>query len=299
MILNQNFLHDNRVEQEYKSLEKAGYRVIVVANHDGIDSNEFEIIRIKHRTVFSKYLNIFFCPNPFLAKRIINKLKEIGIQKIDAVHVHDLIWAFLGFQLKKFFKSKIVIDLHENYPAWSQDIFVYQSIINKISKLIKSAAKSIIKYNDMPFYINVSKIVRTPEKFKKYETKVLNKCDSFICVVDEGLDNFKNELYYNKGIVVSNTKSPEEWKFTELPPITNKIILSYMGSVFKWRGLDVAIKAMKFINPDEFEFYIVGINEKNFFYKKYSELIKHNNIKNVNLVGHFDDEQEEIGRAHV
>ena len=39
------------------------------------------------------------------------------IYKIDAVHIHDLPLCRIGIEAKKKYKIKLVIDLHENWPA--------------------------------------------------------------------------------------------------------------------------------------------------------------------------------------
>ena len=116
MILNQKFLPDIRVEQEYEALIKNGYRVFVVANEDGFNNKNYEIIRLNPFARWSQIFNLSLSYNPILKNLIVHELKIRGIKDVDIIHVHDLLWSFLGLQLKKHYKGKLIIDLHENYP---------------------------------------------------------------------------------------------------------------------------------------------------------------------------------------
>jgi glycosyltransferase involved in cell wall biosynthesis len=304
MILNQNFLPDIRVEQEYDALRSAGYRVIVLATESGLDNENYEIIRVNPYKRWSQIYNRTLAYNPVLRNLVICELKNRGIDHVDAIHVHDLLWSFLGFQLKKYFKGKLVIDLHENYPELVRDIGG-EYAAGKIEgvtfkKIIKKVIRTIIHPGAIlkPIYNWTYSV----ERLIAYENKMLQRCDRFIVVVDEALDRFKKREYYNKGIVVSNTKDPELWNFESLPEMKGKLVISYIGSVQDLRGLDTAILAMKYLNQSEYELNIVGIIAGSPIYKHFRNIIEENNITNVNLIEWLKNEKDAwvyINNSHI
>ncbi|MDO7975818.1 glycosyltransferase [Oceanotoga teriensis] len=126
MILNKRFLPDIRVEKEIKELQKKGYRVMILTNLEGFDDENYEIIRLKTLNNLTKIFSILLISRNKMVKEIKKELKLKNISKIDFVHVHDLLWGFLGLKLSKIYKSKLIMDFHENYPAgyihWLQNI---------------------------------------------------------------------------------------------------------------------------------------------------------------------------------
>lgn len=302
MILNQRFLPDIRVEQEYKSLRKAGYRVIVVADTNGKNSDEYEIIRVKPNAGLSSKYNLTLRKNPKLKKEIIKELNRIGVTKIDAIHVHDLFWSFIGFGLKKYFKAKLVIDLHENYPAMIRDFgagLKKRSFKMYLSIIYQSMKRPV----NGPIWDVFKEWAHQPKRLEKYEKQILEKCDRFIVVVDEALERFKNEEFYNKGIVVSNTKDPKHWEYDNLPALNEKVIITYLGGTESdLRGLETAIFAMKYVDQSHYHLDIVGVRSGRPMYRKYVKIIDENNIRNVNLVEWLEDENEAfkyINNAHL
>lgn len=281
MILNQRFLSDGRVEKEYKALENNGYRVVVLANSEGRDSEEFKIIRLRSLDKFKVYLKSkFHITDKELEKEIIDLLKEEKIENIDYIHVHDLPWSFLAFQLKKIYSSKVIIDLHENYPALRKDF----------AKQLNFGLKSII-----------TKTLFNYGRLKKYETNTLKKADGYICVVHEALDRFKGTDFYNKGVVVSNTKDPSDYKYVPLPTIESKFIITYVGTIQKLRGLETAIKGMALL-PNQYELNIVGVKPSDPYTKTLYSIKENHNVQNVNLINWLDDENkvnEYVLASHV
>ena len=188
-----------------------------------------------------------------MQKEIIEKLEAIDVHRIDVVHVHDLLWSFLGFQLKDYYSAKIIIDLHENYPA------MLEAVRNKPQKKVWNV---------------IRKIAGRHKRFYKYEEKMLEKTDRFIVVVNEALERFIHKAFHPKGVVVSNTKSPSQWRFDELPTLENKLIVTYMGTIQDLRGLDTAIEAMNYVDQNKVELNIVGIVKDDVHHQNFSDLIK-------------------------
>lgn len=301
MLLNKNFLPDIRVEQECEALTEVGYRVIVVANHEGTNDEAYEIIRINPNEKQSQLYNLTLKKNPKLENEIIKGLSNKGVKEIAAIHVHDLFWSFLGVQLKKKYNSKLVIDLHENYPAFIADIngVPSQRTINQYLKIglrsLRKPKKGYIKHV-------IAENAMSLKRLKKYELDMLETCDRFIVVVDEALERFKNNSFYNKGVVVSNTKNPDLWHFENLRPINDKLIITYMGTIQDLRGLDTAILAMNYVDQDKFILNIVGIKRGDLMHRKFLTIIEENAIKNVNLIEWLTDEQKAfsyINKSHV
>jgi glycosyltransferase involved in cell wall biosynthesis len=303
MILNQQFPPDIRVEQEYDALKSSGYRVVVVASEGGSDNKNYEIIRINPYTRWSQIFNFSLTHNPMLTNLILNELTKLGIRHVDVIHVHDLLWSFLGFQLKKCLKSKVIIDLHENYPEAIRDA-IGESGLNKnneaTTQKIKEVVRTILQPRNIVNYL--SKWAYNVQRLIRYESKMLQKCDHFIVVVDEALERFKKKEYYKKGIVVSNTKDPKLWKFESIPEMKEKLVICYVGSVQNLRGLDTAILAMKYLNQKEYEFNLVGIIGDSQIHNYFRHIIKQNNISNVNLIEWLEDERDAfsyINNSHI
>lgn len=277
MVLNQKFLPDIRVEKEIKVLKNYGYRVIVLASEEGKDNMEYEIVRLKTLTNFSTriFSQLFFKLNPALKLEILEKLKEKGIHHIDFIHVHDLLWAFLGVYLSKEFKSKLILDFHENYPAAYYQWNIYA---NKYKKFIKE------------LFINYKKL-------KQYEIDMVKKSDKTILVVEEAKNRFVNKIPENKFEIVSNTERPEDWDFCELKRPTEKFIISYVGGIGPHRGIDTVLKGMKYLN-ERYILNVVGINKKD---RYYSELKKIKPKSNVNFIEWipFKEVKNYINNSHV
>ena len=281
MLLNQKFLPDIRVEQECDALEDRGYRVIIVANNDGVDSKEYEVVRVDPHEGLSKRYNRSLRSNPKLQKEIIEKLEALDVHRIDVVHVHDLLWSFLGFQLKDYYSAKMVIDLHENYPA------MLEAVRNKPQKKVWNV---------------IRKIAGRHKRFYRYEEKMLEKTDRFIVVVNEALERFVHKSFHQKGVVVSNTKNPSQWHLDELPALEDKLIVTYMGTIQDLRGLDTAIEAMNYIDQNKVQLNIVGVVRGDVHHQKFSDLIKRFKIKNVNLVEWQTNEEKAfdyIKKSHI
>ncbi|MAO65709.1 MAG: hypothetical protein CL666_12000 [Balneola sp.] len=302
MILNQRFLPDVRVEQEYKSLKKLGYRVIVVASQSGNDSDEYEIIRVNNNKFKDWLYNLFFKTNPSNIQHIISQLANIKVYDVDVVHVHDLPWSDLGYRLSQHYKSKLIIDLHENYPAWQEDKKKLEDQLSNLRRYIRPIGSFLIKRNPEPLMKLVEKKYKTPKRWEKYENEMLRKSNKFIVVVEEALSRFENEPFFKKGSVVSNTKIITEWNKKDLPLIEDKIIISYMGSVQYLRGLDTAIKAMKYVDQNLYQLQIVGVIPESKIYSEFQDLIELHNINNVQLINYLEDEQkafEYIYKSHI
>jgi glycosyltransferase involved in cell wall biosynthesis len=152
----------------------------------------------------------------------------------DIVHVHDLPLAKIGIELKRKYNIRLIIDLHENFPA--------------MMELTKDAMHLMGK-----FMIPV-------KKWYKYETKSLIAADGLIAVVAE----MKIRLV-NKGIdptkifILENTSFIPD-KFPEYRnSLTGRLRLIYIGGINYHRGLQIIIEGLSMISrKDEVELIIAG-----------------------------------------
>lgn len=287
MILNQSF-PDIRVKQEYDALVFAGYRVIIITRAlQTIFDERYELLPVVvSKNEFEAYVNCLFVGNPWLVRRIMDALLNIGVTHVDAVHVHDLFWAITGANLSKIFKAKLVIDFHENYPA----------MLHHFSESSKKQAASKTLRNK--FFDNV---LLSYKRLLRYERRMLTRCDAFIVVVDEAKLRLQTIMPLKNGTVVSNTKDPDLIAFTGIPK-KEKIKLVYVGTVQDLRGLDTAVKAMAYLPEDKYELTIVGFKDGCLVKKSLESIIKNNNLYNINLIDFTQDERlldQYIVNAHI
>jgi glycosyltransferase involved in cell wall biosynthesis len=287
MILNQSF-PDVRVKQEYDALACAGYRVIVItrALQTQYDENYELLPIVVSKNEFEAYLNCLFIGNRWLVARISSALVDIGVEQVDAVHVHDLFWATTGYTLSKKFSAKFVIDFHENYPAMIRHF-------NESSK--RHGVKKTLRNQ---FFDNV---LLSYKRLVKYERRMLALCDAYICVVEEAKLRLNQINPLTQGVVVSNTKDPRAIDFVDMKE-KEKIQLIYVGTIQDLRGLDTAVKAMAYLCENRYELTIVGFKTGCTVKKNLASIIDANNINNVNLVDFTQNESalnQHISNAHI
>ena len=173
----------------------------------------------------------------FWAYHIIKFVKK---HSLDVIHVHDLYLAKAGWLAKKKTNVKMILDLHENYPA---------AVMN-------------YKWTQHPLKKHLAK----PQKWSKIEGKLLSYPDRIIVT---------NEYY--KRFLINNYPPPESTEassgttwggqilvYENVPdvkellnypidkgifPKNDKFILFYFGGISKRRGILTAIKAHKKLLP--------------------------------------------------
>jgi glycosyltransferase involved in cell wall biosynthesis len=227
MILQTNFPPDIRVENEIRSLVKAGHTVHLLCKNSGGEAAQknWEGATI-HRIPWCKKIEIMnsfrqfpIHLNPVWRRMVIRLIDQYSI---DVVHVHDLPLAPMAVWAKKRYPVKIIYDMHENYPA---ALKVWQ----------KKGFENLIKNY---------RIARLIEK------KYLPKFDRLIAVIEENKVRVEKIYGYpGKNIaVVSNLVRLEDFvpnnAYSDIHlPEDLKIIL-YVGGLDSHRGLDVVIRGM-------------------------------------------------------
>jgi hypothetical protein len=122
MLLENDFLNDPRVEKEVETLHKANHKIIVatisVSDLPSEEIRENCLVLRKRISKFIKKSSVGSLKFPFYFNFWRNYVKQIiRDHRIDAIHVHDLPLTHVGNEFKKKYKIKLIIDLHENWPA--------------------------------------------------------------------------------------------------------------------------------------------------------------------------------------
>lgn len=273
MLLQSEFPPDIRLEKEISALENANIKVNLLCNSyskNPYPSYPFgNIIRIKSlfdSTKLNKLINFPLFLNPRLIYYSIRTMMQL---KPDFIHVHDLPMFPIGYLLKKIFGKKLVLDLHENYPA-ALRAFKKKGLFNLIFK--------------------------NPYLAEKLEKFSVRKADRVITVIEENQARLVNEynISNQKCYVVSNTVDLETFGKNKIDSeiydtYKDKFIILYAGWVSPERGLETPILGMKYIvekNPDVLLLIVgngisVGQLKKLVKYNKLEE-----NIKFIPWVGH-------------
>jgi len=294
MVLGSDFPPDVRVEKEAVSLRHDGHEVVIACiSNIKPDSTEFYFKEIR---IFKKHVSWFIYKSsavalqfPFYFHFWRKYIKLIRKQfDFDVIHIHDLPLASVGLYFKRKYASKLVVDLHENYPA-----------------LIEVSPFS----NNFPGNLLIS-----IKKWRRYEKNILPSADLIITVIDEmkmriialGVDQ---EIIG----VVPNMPLISEMGFSEAAPDENYITLFYSGGVNFHRGLQIVIEGLStIVNQNRnVRLWIVGdgsymstiveqvntlnLNEYVTFYgwKPFDEMMKIQSIADITLIPHLRSEQSD------
>jgi len=239
MLLENEFLRDPRVEKEVQSLFKAGHEVIVAAvTSSGLPYEERKSDCIVLRKNISKFIvkssvgalkvPVYF---NFWRRHLRKILKNY---KPEAIHVHDLPLCQVALELKKKYNCKVVLDLHENWPA-----------------LLGVSAHT----NTF-----LGRILSSEKEWRSYEKSCAGKADAIIAVVDEMKTRIaKLGIPQEKIYVLENT--PDSDKSGELifERDENYFTLLYVGGISYHRGLQYVIDGISLlVNEIPVRLWIAG-----------------------------------------
>jgi glycosyltransferase involved in cell wall biosynthesis len=223
MVLEGSF-PDIRVEKEINALFEAGYRIILVCSalerhrKDGIEQKIS--IYTKPIPKWVQKLSLASLKLPFYFNFWRGFLKEVFKQeKIDAIHIHDLPLAKVGYEIKRRYNTLLVLDFHENWPAHLSESAFTKTIAGKI------------------FF--------SRKQWDKYEVKMAHKADAIVAVIGKMKEYLINKgILGNKIFVVPNTVDTKKLEFEEIGSDSNYITLFYSGGLTIHRGLQIVIKSM-------------------------------------------------------
>ncbi len=245
MVLEKDFPPDLRVENEIKSLIKAGHQVILACftftgDHRNEIWNTCKIYK-KRISPFQYKSSVGALKFPFYFQFWRKHLEEIiRLESPDAIHIHDLPLARLGSEIKQKYRLRFTLDLHENWPAFL-----------RISKHANTFMGRILSSN---------------AQWEKYEIHSCHQADQIIVVIDEAKERLINiGIPKNKIHIVANY--PVLADFDKLPFIKKEgkqKILFYAGGIGEHRGLQYVIRAIPAIIKDYPDIKLKILGEGNY-----------------------------------
>ena len=240
MVLETEFPPDVRVENEMLALTDAGHEVHLACS---TRKNRPEKESFGKSTVHRKKINSFIYKSsvgclkfPFYFnfwRKFIFPL--CAKEAFDVIHIHDLPLSQIGVEVKRKFKTSLVIDLHENWPA-----------------LIKIAPHT----QTVP-----GRLLSSNKQWKEYERKMLPKADKVITIIEEARDRVKDlGIDDDKICMVSNTINFENLSIKAEKINTDTLTIFYGGAINRHRGLQLVLEAIKMcvLKNIKIRFLIVG-----------------------------------------
>jgi glycosyltransferase involved in cell wall biosynthesis len=227
MLLDNQFPPDVRVENEMIALSEAGHEVHLASPaRKDLPLKESWNKCIVHRRRMSAFIyksSVGAQRFPFYFNFWRKFVSEIlSGEKFDAVHVHDLPLSIIGIEIKKKYNTRLVIDLHENWPA-----------------LLRHAAHT----NTF-----AGKLLSSDKQWTAYEKKVLPEADLVITIVEEAKERIE-ALGVDRGkiCIVSNTVNTDSIKLIPGKPKHDHLVLFYGGGINRHRGLQIVFEAMRLL----------------------------------------------------
>jgi glycosyltransferase involved in cell wall biosynthesis len=237
VILDGNFITDQRVINEVSILEKAGHKIFVLNIPAGTTlpvsdySKNISLVKGSFSKKTDNYLfaleNLLPVYDLFWYREIRNFSKKY---KIEILHAHDLYLAKAAGRAAKDLKIPLILDLHENYPA----------AINEYRWATCFPARLIV----------------SPGKWSKKEKKYLSFADRIIVLSRNFRENLSlkyPEIDPGKIFIYPNVPDIRKLLSFEIKkeifPSGDKETVFYFGVVSKRRGINTAIQAMEELLP--------------------------------------------------
>jgi glycosyltransferase involved in cell wall biosynthesis len=224
MVLESDFPPDIRVENEASALVREGHEVHVACySHQ----RSFEIRKDLAYTIHKTYIP------PLIYKASVGALKSDlyfrfwrkylkGLMRsiaFDAIHVHDLPLARVGYELSRQEKIRFTLDLHENWPALLDIATHTQTFLGRV--------------------------LSSGKQWRKYEKKYASLADDVIVVVEEARERLVALGTDAARVhVVSNTVDPDHFNFPPQEKDPGHVTMIYGGGINRHRGLQTVIEAL-------------------------------------------------------
>ncbi|HUS86921.1 MAG TPA: glycosyltransferase family 4 protein [Bacteroidales bacterium] len=281
MVLESIFTGDTRVENEALSLISDGHDVSIICY-----SETKRTYTETHRNISLFRIGI----SPFIKKSSIGALrfpiyfkfwtKEIkrilSLYDFHAIHIHDLPLIKIGYDIANEYNLKLVLDLHENFPA----------LLN-----ISEHTKTFL-----------GRLLCSIPQWEEYEIEYVNKVDNIIVVIEEARERLISlGADTNKIKVVSNYLKTETFKKVKKKPFNNdRITFIYLGGVTYHRGLQFVIEATKKLKnySDRFNILIIGDGR---FVPTLKIMVRKYELHNVEFTGWLaeSDSFEKLGEGDI
>ncbi|RPH31771.1 MAG: glycosyltransferase [Bacteroidales bacterium] len=240
LVLDQEFPSDIRVENEAEALIEAGHEVhLACFTKKGRTSNEvYHGINIHRRNIstFTYKSSIAALKFPFYFNYWRSFLSDLVKEfQFNAIHINDLPLAQVGYEVKIKFGCKLIIDLHENWPAFLE---------------MSTHTKTVL-----------GRLLSSNKQWISYEKRILHFADVVIVVVDEAKTRLINlGVEESKIVVVCNTLNTNHFDLAEGQPDPNLKTIYYAGGISFHRGLQTVIEALPTISEQysNIRFWILG-----------------------------------------
>ncbi len=217
---------DGRVfHKEAKTLAKAGYNVVLIAQHTREETVDgIRIVPLpKPKNRFER-----------MTKVVWRLLKLALKEKADVYHFHDPELIPVGVILK-FFGKKVIYDVHEDVP---EQILSKDYIPKFLKKLVSGSFKIFENYSSKAFSF------------------VITATDAIACKFLKSTSNV---------ISVKNYISGEYAKTKAQSKISHNVLkVIFVGGIYRERGIIEGIKAMNLLSDLPLKFILYGSVDKKF-----------------------------------
>ena len=242
MTLESSFPPDKRVENEIDALLEEGFEVHIICIGTKRSSNSayyktahihriYPVSLIRKSSVAALKIPVYFIYWKLKLKRLLQD------HSFDVVHIHDLPLIKPILQLRKEYKFKVVLDLHENWPG-----------LLGISPHTRTLA---------------GRLLCSIRQWKEYEKKYAGRADKLIVVVEEAKERLmKFRVPENKISIISNTLNIEEFISAagSVKRPGGKKIFIYEGGITYHRGIQYVLMAFSHLRTRHAEsgLWIIG-----------------------------------------
>lgn len=240
MVLESEFPPDVRVENEMQALAEAGHEVhLACSTRKNRPETDVFGKSIVHRRTISSFIyksSVGCLKFPFYFNFWRSFIFSLCAKEgFDIIHINDLPLSKIGIEVKQKFKTRLVIDLHENWPA-----------------LIKTAAHT----QTIP-----GRLLSSNKQWIEYERKMLPEADKVITIIEEARDRvIRLGINPDKICIVSNTINFENLSIKAGSKISDTLTIFYGGAINRHRGLQLVLEAIRMcvLKNLKIRFWIVG-----------------------------------------
>lgn len=230
MLLDNSFTNHNRVLKEAKSLADHGYKVTVICkNEPDLSLPAEELVKgFTIKRLYKYHLGTSVLVDYYLQAHfdLYNNLDE----QFDLYHCHDPATWPIGYILARRDQAKLIYDSHEYFPdyickEWHSNSFKYE-----FAKILVQARGQYISYADGVIVVSkkIANILMKEFDLKEKPTVLYNTRPIL-------------DYRFNKNKLREKYSIPDNLK-----------ILLFQGIVEPTRGVDIAIKAMKYVQDSIF-----------------------------------------------
>jgi glycosyltransferase involved in cell wall biosynthesis len=280
-VLDHEFPPDLRVENEMEALIQAGHELHLACYTRQNRPAYEEINGVKiHRKPISVFLyksSVGALKFPFYFHFWKHFLESLFRQEhFDAIHIHDLPLARVGLRLAKQFSIPCTLDLHENWPA-----------------LLKISAHT---------QTILGKLLSSHRQWVRYEKESCAQADHVIVVVEEAKQRLTGlGIHPEKISIVSNTLNFNHFKIPEEHPDPSITTLLYAGGITPHRGLQHAIRGMKYLKNSTRPVQLLILGEGSYLNTLKQLALEENVSKEVHFLGwkNYDEMQYYFGKSDI